>query len=93
MRLQSLRELNKLVPDEFRDVRNLFQILLAETFAALKGARDEALKIEGLNSELVFAMESEALPFEPVSLTMQAAKRSLADTYLSGEIRTSVEKV
>ena len=45
MRLQSLRELNKLVPDEFRDVRNLFQILLAETFAALKGARDEALKI------------------------------------------------
>ena len=38
-------------------------------------------------------MESEALPFEPVSLTMQAAKRSLADTYLSGEIRTSVEKV
>ena len=35
LELQSLSEMNKLLPEEFLNIRNLFQVLLAETIYSL----------------------------------------------------------
>ena len=35
VQLKSLKEMNKLLPEYFEDVRNLFQILLTETYNEL----------------------------------------------------------
>ena len=43
--------MNKLLPDDFMRIRNLFQLLLAETIYSLMSAKENALKITELNNE------------------------------------------
>ena len=58
MDLQSLKEMNKLLPDEFLKIRNLFQQLLAETLYILICAKEKAITSQNveLNEETLNAM-------------------------------------
>ena len=44
-------ELEKLLPEEFVDIRNLYQVLLAETFYAIYYAQEQAMSLDDLDKE------------------------------------------
>ena len=64
LELNSIREVNRLLPEEILNVRNLFQLLLAQTFTVLKNARDKALADQELSPEPRKELEETILPFE-----------------------------
>ena len=61
VKLSSLAEMNRLLPDEYLDVRNLFQILLIEALSPLESALKQAKPY--LNEKILKTVESEILPF------------------------------
>ena len=79
--------MNKLLPDDFMRIRNLFQLLLAETIYSLMSAKENALKITELNNEARKGIESLVLPFEDLYMTMKQTKQCLSDKYLLGYIK------
>ena len=52
VQLKSLREMNKLLPEYFEDVRNLFQILLTETYNELNQTKHKVLAMPDLDPEV-----------------------------------------
>ena len=85
--------MNKLLPDEFTRIRNLFQLLLAETIYSLMSAKENALQTTELNAEARKGIESKVLPFESLYMTMKYTKPCLSDKYLLGYVKNKVKRV
>lgn len=45
------KELEKLLPEEFENIRNLYQVLLADIFYAIYCAQEQAMNLDDLDKQ------------------------------------------
>ena len=78
------------MPNEFSNLRNLFQYMLSETFLCLYKARTIALESEMCEEQTKLALRGLKVPFEPLMLRMIHTKDCLTDAYFLGKIKNKV---
>ena len=92
VKLQSFAELEKLLPEEYGNVRNLLQIVLAETYYKLFETKEKALSESDLNADTRTQIKDVVCSYEKLYLTMQYTKKCLSDTYLTGAVKNFVQE-
>lgn len=90
--LDSLQQLNKLVPENFLQIRNLFQLLLVDSFSVLVFSVEDVLEKETqLGEDVVDSLRRAIKPIERVCLELRYVKECLKDTHLVGSVRNTVK--
>ena len=86
--LESLAQLNKLLPNEVTNIRNLFQFIFVQILVSLADVREKSVEL--LTEDTRRATDS--LPFWIISFQMKQIKASLDDIYLQGNSIESQNK-
>jgi hypothetical protein len=81
------------LPEKFVDVRNLFQVLLAEAFFTLTQVKERALAMDALKAETRKELTTYELPFDLLCLTLKYTKECLADVHLLGKVKNQAKLV
>lgn len=90
VKLESVKQLNMLLPYEFVNLRNLFQYILTEIFYSMSKIKYSLLEDPETPQESKNLVTIQKLPFEVLTLKMRHCKESLADRHLLGKIRTKI---